>query len=65
MVDDKIDDEEQMYFVCWPFQWPWGDVDAMPRGSSNAASPGLYCKAPDVAIGQLLAPYCPPRRPPG
>ncbi len=38
MVDDKINDEEQMYLLCWLFQWPCGrNQCSMSRATSEAS----------------------------
>jgi hypothetical protein len=59
MIDDKIDNDKQMYLLCWSFQWPCGGMGAMPRALPNAACPELHPKPLDATIRQLLAPYCP------
>jgi hypothetical protein len=59
MVDDKIVNEEQMYLLCWQFQWPCKHMGARLLVSPNAACPGLHRKPLDAIIGQLLALYCP------
>jgi hypothetical protein len=48
-----------MHLRCGQFQWPWRCAGAIQSAAPNAARPGLSRKPPDVAIGQLLALYCP------
>ncbi len=59
MVNEKVDDEEQMYLLCWSFWWPCGCVGARLLILPDAACPWLHWKPLDAAIRQLLAPYCP------
>jgi hypothetical protein len=58
IVDDKINDDEQMHLVRWPFRWPWQCAGAIQTALSNPACPGLLWKPLDAGIGQLLALYC-------
>ena len=64
MIDDKIDDDKQMYLCCRPFQWPCGHIEVM------------HVALPDTQIQQIQGhtrfPWklattrsVPPRRPPG
>ncbi len=59
MVDEKIDNDIEMYFRCSPFWRPSKCTCAMQCASPNAACPGLLWIPLEAAIGQLLAPYCP------
>ena len=50
---------KQIHKVRWPFWWPCGCASAMRHAFLDRAWPGLHAEPLDVAIGQLLAPYCP------
>ena len=52
-------DNEKIHEVCWPFQCSCECSGEMRHVSTDRAQPGLHTEPLDVAIGQLLAPYCP------
>ena len=49
---------KQMPLLCGPCWWPWWGVEAIHAASPDAACPWLHRKPLDVAIEQLLTPYC-------
>jgi hypothetical protein len=44
MIDDKIDDDKQMYLCCRPFQWPCGHIEVMHVAlpDTDTANPGTH-----------------------
>ncbi len=50
IVDDKINNDERMHLVCWPFRWRQRCAGAIQMASPDAACPGLLRKPLDTAI---------------
>jgi hypothetical protein len=54
MVNDKIEDEDQMYLLHWLFWWPCGRVGARLLIFPDAACPELHRKPLDAPLGNYL-----------
>ena len=62
LLVSQVDEEkntQKIHEVHWPFRRPCGCAGAIWRTSPNRALPGLHEEPLNVAIGRLLAPYCP------